>query len=121
MCISVSYQRKIFSFQGDISGKFCTDNTTGKQIVQIVYTVFEGMLLINLHSYCYFVSIIVDGIEEVTKSSDFIEAVINIVVLLNYCPDASSHFFFILKSCAIGRKEIKLMYNKVFKCKFILL
>lgn len=83
-------RRKFFSAQGDLSGKFCTDNTTGKQIV---CTVFEGTLLINLHSYWYSVSIIVDVIEEVTKSFDFIEAVINIVVLLNYCPDAASLLF----------------------------
>lgn len=61
--------------------------------MQIVHTLFEGTLLINLHSYCYSVSIIVDVIEEVTKSFDFTEAVINIVVLVNYCPDESSYLF----------------------------
>lgn len=103
MGISVLYQEKIFSGQGEVSGKFCTDKTTGKQIV---YTVFEGTLLINLHSYCYSVSIIVDVIEEVTKSSDFTEAVINVVVLLNYCPDASSYFFHFGELC-YRKKEDK--------------
>lgn len=79
-----------------MSGKLCTDNTTGKQIV---CTVFEGTLLINLLSYCYSVSIIADVIEEVTKSFDFIEAVINIVVPLNYCPDASSYFYHFEELC----------------------
>lgn len=101
MCISVLYQEKIFSlFKEIFQGSSAQTTQQGSKL----YTVFEGTLLINLHSYCYSVSIIVDVIEEVTKSFDFIEAIINIVVLLNYCPDASSFSFHFEELC--HRKEV---------------
>lgn len=116
ICISVSYQEKIFSVQWEVSGKFCTENTTGKQIVS---TVFEGTLLINLCSYCYSVSIIVDVIEEVTKSFDFYRSCNKHCCTIELLPRCIILFHF--ESCTIERKKIKLIYSKIFKCKFILL